>query len=102
MNVEETLRRIEEKLDRLLDISGGNKSGENWMPLGQAELYLDRRRTWFKQHMTEETGNEVHGKLVRGVDWERRGSRLYFRQSSLDKLLVQMEIGGRSYDEKMA
>jgi hypothetical protein len=81
MNIEQTLKRIENKLDRLLTIQQSKwiSEAEAMKCLGRSEKWLQRQRLGTK---------EFSPSLIEGHDWRRiiNGRTIEYKRSAIEEL----------------
>lgn len=80
------------------------ESEETWLSVAEATKFIKRSRCWLQRYTVTDTATvrDTSMILVKGLDWKRVTSRIYYKRSSLENLKKGMEKAGDSYDERLA
>ncbi len=91
MNIEKHLLQIHETLTEITTALKLRLPEKDLFSYSEAMVYLDRKRSWIQRRLVNEVVPNLDAVLVKDVDWLRRGNKIYFKKSSLDRLLLAIQ-----------
>lgn len=91
MNIEKHLLQIQETLTEITTALKLRLPEKELYSYAEAMVYLDRRRSWIQRRLVTEVVPNLDAVLIKDVDWLRRGNKIYFKKSGLDRLLQAIE-----------